>query len=882
MLDRNIQPIELSQAFPNYISWLFGVPLNHLIPRFLIVAIFVLVALLLGYIVILLIRFWKTISEKQVFLELKPTDNSLKTPLSTNELYTIIHSFGKHRTFFEKLIGYKLVLSFELVSSKESGIRYIVRVPLKEVSLIKKTLLAYLPGIEIDETTDYLIKPQGQIQIKEMVFSNSFVYPLQNQAALGQHDPIAYVTAYMTKLKDNEQVSLQYICSPVLPNTHKKATRHLQSLHGLFMENRDIATLLNQNHLLPLNIITSLFVLLSKIFLVLVLLPFTAIDWFLDKDNHAPLFASWVLSGTKNKRLNEVGSTKTELYKSIYEKINQPLFETTIRITISTTDKNTERLNGLISSFNGFSSQKQSLVAVGSSILILHNRLFDGLFNFLQKQRLSLLKTNVILSASELSALYHFPYTETVRTEDLVKTKSPRLPAPLSLKKTETNFDITFAKNIFGETETIIGLTLEERRRHTYMIGATGTGKTTLLLQMIYQDICKGKGLAVIDPHGDLSKRLLEVIPKNRIQDVVYFNPYDIEHPVCLNFLELPKNLSPVEREREKEFLTSNLISVFHKLYEARYSGPRMEHILRNVILTALELEEPTLFTIYQLLTNTKYRKQVVNNLTDEVLKTFWKNEFAAQGSYQRAEQISPITNKLGRFLTTTLTRNILNHYKTKMDFTEIMDNKKILLCDLSKGKIGEDNSFFLGSLIIAKLELAAFRRINQPENDRTDFFLYVDEFQNFATATFAQVLSEARKYRLSAILAHQNTVQLENDLLDTVIGNSGTMISFRTSSPKDESKILPIFAPQVEQGQIANLPSYHFYIKINALQPQDAFTGEIDNFTVAGSLKTRDKIIESSRELYATKVTIQSSTPIITPTKKKTNNNTNRFEEVA
>jgi hypothetical protein len=192
-----------------------------------------------------------------------------------------------------------------------------------------------------------------------------------------------------------------------------------------------------------------------------------------------------------------------------------------------------------------------------------------------------------------------------------------------------------------------------------------------------------------------------------------------------------------------------------------------MEHILRNVILTALELEEPTLFTIHELLTKTNYRKRVVNELTDEVLKTFWKNEFSAAGSYQRAEQISPITNKLGRFLTTTLTRNILNQPITKLDFNDIMDNKKILLCDLSKGKIGEDNSFFLGSLIIAKLELAAFRRINLLESDRTDFFLYVDEFQNFATTTFAQVLSEARKYRLCAILAHQNTVQLEDDLLD-------------------------------------------------------------------------------------------------------------------
>ena len=885
MLDNYIHPIEISKAFPGYISVLFNVPFDQLLSPLLIGLTVILLLAGLGLVLFTIFRFRKTIAEQYVFLEIKPTDTSLKSPLSTNELYTILHSFGRHQTFLSRLIGYQISLSFELVASKQTGIRYIVRTPLKEASLVKKTLLAYLPGIEIKETTDCIeqISSGMPISIKEMTFKNPFVYPLENQTTLNQHDPIAYSTAYMTKLKDDEQVFMQFICSSVQEATHRKIVRYLKELNELFLENQDISRKIHQTEALPLNLAFGLLSLLSRIVLVVILLPFTAIDWFLDKDNHAPLLAWWVLEGTKSKRLSEIGAPKMQLYQSVQEKINQPLFDTTIRLIVLTQNQksNNDRLNGLISSFDGFTSSKQSFLPVNSSLLILHNRLFDRAFYYLLQKRLSLLKTNVILSVSELSALYHFPYTDTTQTEDLLKTKSPQLPPPLSLKKTDTKFDIAFAKNKYGETETIIGQTLEERRRHTYMIGATGTGKTTLLLQMIYQDMEKGKGLAVIDPHGDLSKRLLEVLPKDRIKDVVYFNPYDIEYPVCLNFLELPKNISPVEKEREKEFLTSSLISVFHKLYDARYSGPRMEHILRNVILTALELEEPTLFTIYKLLTDTKYRKQVTNGLTDEVLKTFWKNEFGAQGSYQRAEQISPITNKLGRFLTTTLTRNILNQHATKLDFSEIMDNKKILLCDLSKGKIGEDNSFFLGSLIIAKLELAAFRRINVPEKDRVDFFLYVDEFQNFATVAFAQVLSEARKYRLSAILAHQNTVQLENDLLDTIIGNSGTIISFRTSSPKDESKIAPIFAPQVESGQIANLPSYHFYIKINALEPQDAFTGEIDDFTMRGDTSTRDKIIESSRAIYATKMEIKNEQKAQVTIKRTVKNNENKFEAV-
>ncbi len=401
---------------------------------------------------------------------------------------------------------------------------------------------------------------------------------------------------------------------------------------------------------------------------------------------------------------------------------------------------------------------------------------------------------------------------------------------------------------------------------------------------MIYQDIISGKGVGVIDPHGEFVDRLLGIIPPERLKDVIYLNPYDIEYPIGLNLLELPKGLSGVELQREKDFITSTLISVFHKLYDVRYSGPRMEHILRNVTLTALTTDKPTLFTIYKLLINTKYRKQIVDILQDEIIKSFWKDEFENLGSFQQAEMISPITNKLGRFLTTVMARNILNQPESKLDFSDIMDNKKILLCDLSKGKIGEDTSYFLGSLVIAKIQLAALRRIHIPQEKRTDFYLYIDEFQNFATASFAQVLSEARKYRLSAILAHQNTVQIEDDLLETIIGNSGTVISFRTTSPTDEEKLLPFFSPQVEKGQIGNLPSYTFYIKINALRPQDAFTGEIEDFTVKDDKSIHGEVIRLSQSTYGTKVEViekqNTDTPVPSKTEKKKPKNVNKFEE--
>ena len=286
--------------------------------------------------------------------------------------------------------------------------------------------------------------------------------------------------------------------------------------------------------------------------------------------------------------------------------------------------------------------------------------------------------------------------------------------------------------------------------------------------------------------------------------------------------------------------------------------GPRMEHILRNTILTALEQPESTLMTVYELLTNKNLRNQAVSRLPEGILKDFWKEEFEGLGSNQKAEQISPITNKLGRFLTASMTANIINQTKSTLNLEEIMNNGQILICDLSKGKIGEDVSAFLGSIITAKLQLAALKRVHVPQNERKDFFLYIDEFQNFATKSFAELLSEARKYRLNVVLAHQTVSQIEDkDFLQIILANVGTVIVFRTSSPLDEKTILPILLPQVNEHEISNLPSYHFYIKINALEPQDAFTGEIDDFTVLGNQTIKQQVVDSSRDLFGLKPAI-------------------------
>lgn len=861
------------------ISYIFQPNFDLLVSLF----VFASISLIFYFLALKIILIRKYLTQKYIFLEIRPTDRTLKTSLSTTQLFNILHSIEKPYTWFERFIKLKKNISYELVSTKQDGIRFILRIPKEDASSIRKTLLAYLSGIEIKEISDYLdhkndIQPNSII--RKLILSKSFVYPLTTQSNLIQHDPLAYLTAHMTKLWPNEVVVLQFVCTSVDKNTHTKETRFINTIKTKLLNNEDISPVLNGGRY------NYIFDFIGSTLAFIVLTPVTLISWLVSGSEQP--FPSWVFKNNQKPIQKSSGTTKAELYTSIAGKISQPLFETTIRVYISsnTKERSVERLKGIVSSFDTFSSQYQSVKLKRSISKTIKNKSLQKFNYLLLKNRLSLFTNNTILSADELSSMYHLPFTSTTKTEDLLQVKSPKLPAPISLKKSDLELDITFAQNTYGETTTQIGLTLEERRRHAYIIGSTGTGKTTLLLQMIYQDINKGNGFAVIDPHGDLAERLIGVIPENRIKDVIYFNPYDIEFPIGLNVLEIPKGLSDVELQREKDFITSTLISIFHKLYDAKYSGPRMEHILRNVILTALEQENPTLFTIYDLLTNTKYRKRVTDLLKDEILKSFWKNEFDKQGSFQKAEQISPITNKLGRFLTTGMTRNILNQKESKIDFEDIMNNQKILICNLSKGKIGEDTAYFLGGLLTAKIQLTALRRVHIPEDQRKDFFLYIDEFQNFATMSFAQILSEARKYRLSVTLAHQNTVQIEDDLLETIIGNCGTLICFRTTSPKDEIKLLPVFMPEVEKGQMANLPSYSFYMKINAIQPQATFSGEIENFVVKTNIDIQSRVIVNSQQVYGKNETQKGRKPkeslpknkIESHKEKPTTNNDNMF----
>jgi hypothetical protein len=396
------------------------------------------------------------------------------------------------------------------------------------------------------------------------------------------------------------------------------------------------------------------------------------------------------------------------------------------------------------------------------------------------------------------------------------------------------------------------GILQDDRRRHMYILGKSGMGKSTLLENMILQDIYNGHGVCFLDPHGDSASYILDRIPSYRRNDVVYFNPADTDFPVGLNMLE--------PTHGEEAFLTaSGMMAVFNRIWEGAWSA-RMEYILNNTLLALLETPGNTLLGVVRMLTDNDFRKKIVGNVQDPMVKNFWNKEYASFNDKYRTEAIAPVLNKIGQFFSTDLIRNILGQTKSTINLREIMDNKKILIVNLSKGRLGEDNSNLLGSLIVTKLQLAAMSRVDIPESARHDFYVYVDEFQNFTTDSFATILSEARKYRLNLILAHQYISQLTeagNDRIrNAIFGNVGTIVSFRIG-PDDGQVLEKEFEPVFLSQQLINLNARQVCLKMsingkptlpfiaNTLPPlfADLMGNEEANISVSRERNTKAKV---------------------------------------
>jgi len=400
----------------------------------------------------------------------------------------------------------------------------------------------------------------------------------------------------------------------------------------------------------------------------------------------------------------------------------------------------------------------------------------------------------------------------------------------------------------YRDKNQLFGIKRKDRRQHVYLLGKSGTGKSVLMFNMIIQNIQNGDGVCLVDPHGENVEGVLSAIPPHRMKDVIYFNPADAEYHIGFNVLEL---IDP----QYKHLVASGLMGIFTKIWANAWSA-RMEYILNNCILALLDTPGTTLLGIPRMLVDKDYRQKIIGNLKDPVIKAFWVHEYEAWQDKFRNEAIAPIQNKVGQFLSTSIIRNVVGQSKSTINIFDMMNEGKIFLVNVSKGRIGEDNSGLLGGMIITKIQLAAMERVRIPEETRRDFYLYVDEFQNFVTDAFAGILSEARKYRLNLTVAHQYTAQLISDkstaVRDAVFGNVGTMIIFRVGS--DDAEFLEKeFDPEFTPQDIVNLPNYKIYLKlmIDGVTSRPFSAKTLPQMVKSGNKEVEEEVIRSSRDLY-------------------------------
>jgi hypothetical protein len=801
------------------------------------------------------------VGEKEIpqsFLELTFPTSTTKSAFATEQLHILLQSLVTYRGFWDKHAARKKPYSLEVVGTNDDGIRYVLMMPSRAADDVRRNVLSFLPGIKVREVDDYTMAFAGRVGIVELKLTNDFALPLKDHKALSEHDPMAYLTGHMTKLAAEELVAYQIVAVPVFNTTHRHILRHVRRICMNIARGEEVSAGLKRSR--------------TPLQHALWLLWYPPL-WFLGAMGKVVVFIAKILaaflpddggasSNTDKRRSNN--PYEQEVAQVVKNKLDQHLFEVTVRILVAAPEASTihRRLDALAASFRPFTSTYQSLQVRTRTPITLSDKAQALRF---RKRQLSphFMSQQTILSSSELSDLYHFPNTDLTKTPGLVKSRSRELSAPLSLKKSDAVFDVIVGNNSFSGEDTSIGLTLAQREKHTYIIGKTGTGKTTLLTSSIYQDMVNGKGLAVLDPHGDMFRELLAIVPEHRKKDVIVFDPSDRQHPVGLNILAPRVHFD--NDEDGQEWITSMVLSVFQKLSDESFWGPRMEHILRSAILTALSTDKPSLYTLQRLLTDKKYYKAVAKTLDDPVLQQFWSKEVTSYGDMQFANMVAPLTHRLGHFITTKMSRHILLQQESTISISDIMNEGKILLVNLSKGDVGEDQSFFFGTLLTSLIWMAAYQRTKIPEKKRRDFFVYVDEFQNFATPQFTDITSEGRKFHVSLIASHQNIAQISHpSVLKTVAANVGSIICLK-ASPDDEAFILPFMQPEVEKGDIVNLPPHKFFMKTTADESEDAFSGNVVPLDIEPSTKVKDAVLAYSRKHHATpRATVESHLKIL------------------
>lgn len=520
----------------------------------------------------------------------------------------------------------------------------------------------------------------------------------------------------------------------------------------------------------------------------------------------AGLGRSYISKTKKNEANPEKASFKVDskTLESIEQKVSKPGFNTVIRLVVSAGTKEVAdaHLENLITSFHQFTSDHNHFSKVKHPMRKFF--MIDFIYRYFPMINLPFFKQYGVLNSDELATIYHLP-NKSVETPHIFWLNAKRAPAPMQIASSGLYIGVSRYRGV--DRPIFIGD--DDRRRHLYIIGKTGTGKSQLLEELVIQDIKAGKGLAVIDPHGDLIDGILSRIPPERAEDVIYFDPSDGERPMGLNMLE-------ASTEEQKHFVVTSIVGLMYKLYDPQKTGiigPRFEHAVRNAMLTVMYEPGTTFIEVVRILTDANFVQELLPKVQDPIIRRYWTDQIAQTADFHKSEVLDYIVSKFGRFVTNKLMRNIIGQSESSFNFRRVMDEGKILLVNLSKGKLGEENSNFLGLILVPRILIAAMSRQDVPESQRRDFYLYVDEFQNFATPDFAQILSEARKYRLSLTVANQFIGQMEEEVKNAVFGNVGTLITFRVGVT-DANYLQHEFSPTFNEIDLINIDKYNAYVK--------------------------------------------------------------------
>lgn len=510
-------------------------------------------------------------------------------------------------------------------------------------------------------------------------------------------------------------------------------------------------------------------------------------------------------------------------------------FETSIRLVVNAPSK--KQAESMISQFASNFSQVAGPYNKLTTQKIWLKRLF--MVDFIYRYQ-ALFHGRSILNAEELATLFHLPNKQ-VETPHIHWLNAKSAPAPAAIPTS----GLFLGKSVYRGLSRDIYISDKDRARHMYIIGKTGVGKSEFMMDMILQDIKKGKGVCFIDPH-DTVEKILEYIPPERAEDVIYFDPSDIERPMGLNMLE-------ARTEEEKQFVASSIINLMYKLYDPHKTGiigPRFEHAIRNAMMTVMSEPGATFIEIVRVLTDQKYLQELLPKVQDPIVRRYWTDQIAQTSDFHKSEVLDYIVSKFGRFITDKMMRNIIGQSESSFNFRKVMDEGKILLINLAKGRIGEENSAFLGLILVPKILVAAMSRQDIPEKDRRDFYLYVDEFQNFATPDFATILSEARKYHLNLTVANQFIGQIDEEVKNAVFGNVGTLLSFRVGV-QDANFLQHEFAPTFTEADLTNVERYHTFVKtIVDNEPMPPFTMDLTRDIEAERKAANPKLAEMIKKL--------------------------------